>query len=55
MSTHAFHPTRWSLVARATPSFFAELLRNHKFAMVDTESGKLRTFLLSIGANGNND
>ncbi len=88
MSTHAFHATRWSLVARATKddapaaraaldelcrlywpplfsfarrwgmseadaedatqSFFAELLRNHKFAMADAESGKLRTFLLSI-------
>ena len=88
MSTHAFHPTRWSLVARATKddapaaraaldelcrlywpplcsfarrwglngadaedatqNFFAELLRNDKFATADAERGKLRTFLLSI-------
>ena len=86
MSTHVFHPTRWTLVARATQddapaaraaldelcrlywpplcsfarrwglsetdaedatqNFFAELLRNDKFAIADPERGKLRTFLL---------
>jgi RNA polymerase sigma factor (sigma-70 family) len=83
---HAFQPTRWTLVARATrgdapaaraaleelcqlywpplcsfarrwglspadaedatQAFFAELLRNDKFAIADPERGKLRTFLL---------
>ena len=42
---------QWGLSAAdaedATQSFFAELLRNEKFAMADPERGKLRTFLLS--------
>ncbi len=87
MNAHAFQPTRWSLVARATEadapaaraaldelcqlywpplcsfarrwglsdadaedatqSFFAELLRNEKFAFADAGRGRLRTFLLA--------
>ncbi len=83
---HAFRPTRWTLVARATQddapaaraaldelcrlywpplfsfarrwglneaeaedatqSYFAELLRNDKFAIADAGRGKLRSFLL---------
>lgn len=83
---HAFQPTRWTLVARATQddapaaraaldelcriywpplfsfatrwglsaadaedatqNYFAELLRNDKFAIADADRGKLRTFLL---------
>lgn len=31
----------------ATQNFFAELLRNDKFAIADADRGKLRTFLLS--------
>ncbi|MFZ4767602.1 MAG: RNA polymerase sigma factor [Roseimicrobium sp.] len=41
---------RWGLSAvdaeDATQNFFAELLRNDKFAIAEAERGKLRTFLL---------
>lgn len=41
---------RWGLseadAEDATQNFFAELLRNDKFAVADPERGKLRTFLL---------
>ena len=42
---------RWGLsdadAEDVTQNFFAELLRNEKFAIADPERGKLRTFLLS--------